>query len=81
MSSEVSELKQNWLQAEYVVIDLQSQQRELADKIKSAITKGNAQGLPDLRREVIALETFELPMAQAAAAEAAAKFYDAEAET
>ena len=71
--------RQLWLQAEYVVSELESQRNELADKIKQAIAKGNTEELAQLKRELVVLEDFEL-MAQAAAAEAAAKFYDSEAD-
>ena len=42
MGNEVSELRQNWLQTQYSINALESQQSELADKIKSAITLANA---------------------------------------
>jgi hypothetical protein len=73
-------LRQTWLEAEYTINALEAQRSQLADKIKTAIANGSTQELPELRREMIALDTFELPLAQASAAEAAAKFYEAEAD-
>ena len=79
MTNEVSELRETLLATQFSINALEAQQSELADKIKSAITKGNTQELPELRREMIALETFELPLAQASAAEAAIQLFEAEA--
>ena len=79
MTNEISELRQTWLATEYTITEIEKQRDELAEKVKKAIASGLSQDLPDLRRQLTSVEAFELPVAQAAAQEAAIKFLESEA--
>lgn len=79
MKTDLSQLRQSYLEAEYALDAVEVQRTELQAKIKQTISSGKTEDLPQLRAELVSLETVELPLAQTNTHEAAIKLHEAEA--